>query len=101
MDISNHVRTQWAMRGDHDVRVEEVWSNSVEVMLPDYSYSEARYSPEHGTAFLAKGGCVSTVLTVYDHMQMFPVEEIQCPACSRVFQGRKDCPTCGSVQWRQ
>lgn len=100
MEVSEHVKIKWLMRGGSNKSVNQGWANGIRVKLPNYKYGSARYDTDTSIALLSNGKGVTTAIKVYEHTEMLPLEQVDCSDCDSTFQGREDCPTCGSLSWR-
>lgn len=99
MEISGHIKTKWAIRGDYTRDAEEAWTEGLRVRLPNYNYNEARYDDTSGIILLSRGGSVTTAITYYDHMEMIPLEDVICLDCRKVYNRCDGCPSCESDSW--
>lgn len=99
MEVSNHIKAKWSVRGNYKRSVLDAWDNGIEVRMPNYTYTSARHDPGTETIFLSNGDEISTVINRYPHTEIIPIEEVECRDCCRTFQGRRDCPSCGSEYW--
>lgn len=99
MDVSNHIKANWSIRGDYSRTVTDAWYNGIRVRLPNYSYGEARHDPETETILISQGKSITTVIINFEHTEVIPVEKVECRNCGKTFQGREDCPICQGKKW--
>lgn len=99
MEVSNHIKVKWSIRGDYTRTAANAWMNGTKVRLPNYNYGDARYDKESRIILLSNGDRITTAITRYEHTCIEPVEEVECSECSEGFQGRETCPSCGSADW--
>jgi len=92
MEISGHIKTKWAIRGDYNRTATDAWANGMKVKLPNYRYGEARCDDESGIILLSSGDSVTTALRAYEHMEVIPLENVSCDSCGREYsQYRNVC----------
>jgi len=101
MEISGHIKTQWAIRGDYNREAKEAWDSGVCVRLPNYDYGRAKLDERSGTILLSRGGCVTTAITEFEHMEIIPLDDVTCSDCETEYSRNPVCPGCGSSSWSQ
>lgn len=99
MEIGNHVKIKWSIRGDYSRTAADAWDKGIEVSLPNYSYGSARYDRESEIILLSNGDRVSTAIRRYEHTEVIPAEEVECSRCGKLFQGHRRCPGCDAADW--
>lgn len=100
MEISRHIKVRWTIRGDYTRTATDAWTNGIRVKLPNYRYSTARYDSETKTVLMSNGDMVTTVIEAYDHVEVVPLEDVECEGCGDKFHQNQECPSCGSESWK-
>ena len=100
IDVTDHARTKWLVRGDTTRRIREAWRSGIQVKCPHYSYDSARLDTDSATILLLVGGSITTVLRAFDNTVYHFRVPVKCFDCGQHHHSTKRCPQCGSSLWR-
>lgn len=99
MEVTNHVKTKWVIRGDQSRHIIDAWEGGMPVECPDYHYDRARLDESSGSVILMTGGRLETVINTYEGVELEFVQPVKCYDCGHHHHSTGSCPECESEKW--